>query len=182
MGNVVSTGLQLVGTASSPRLDQRLASAIKRTVELANSQDITPRERLHVKAMELFSQGWDPEAGCRSPNSWPFCPSIKNKQTFDSLSPFPNFLKCKNLFSEVTAERPFAVSQYPNGNRRRVHNNPKLPNNMSSVSMQSGDTDAEKRSFVYPGGEVLAFDGRLQDAFVSLTTLICHRYFTQLPV
>lgn len=62
MGNVVSTGLQLVGTASSPRLDQRLASAIKRTVELANSQDITPRERLHVKAMELFSQGNFPKA------------------------------------------------------------------------------------------------------------------------
>lgn len=57
MGNVISAGLELVGTATSPRLDQRLASAIKRTVELANSQDITPRERLHVKAMELFSQG-----------------------------------------------------------------------------------------------------------------------------
>lgn len=57
MGNVISTGLELVGTGSSPRLDQRLAGAVKRTVELAGSQDITPRERLHVKAMELFSQG-----------------------------------------------------------------------------------------------------------------------------
>lgn len=57
MGNVISTGLELVGTASSPRLNQRLADAVKRTVELAQSQDITPRERLHVTAMELFSQG-----------------------------------------------------------------------------------------------------------------------------
>lgn len=54
---------------------------------------------------------------------------------------------------------------------------------MSSVYIQSGDADVEKRSFVYPGGDALAFDGRLQDAFVSLTTLICHRInFTRLPV
>lgn len=57
MGHVISTGLELVGTASSTRLNERLASAVKRTVELANSQEITPRERLHVKAMELFSKG-----------------------------------------------------------------------------------------------------------------------------
>lgn len=95
MGNVVSTGLQLVGTASSPRLDQRLASAIKRTVELANSQDITPRERLHVKAMELFSQGWDPEAGCRSPNSWPFCPSIKKNKHLILFHRFQTFSNAK---------------------------------------------------------------------------------------
>lgn len=57
MGHVISTGLELVGTTSSTRLDERLASAVRRTVELANSQDISPRERLHVKAMELFSCG-----------------------------------------------------------------------------------------------------------------------------
>lgn len=57
MGHVVSTGLELVGTGSSTRLNERLASAVKRTVELANSQEITARERLHVKAMELFSRG-----------------------------------------------------------------------------------------------------------------------------
>lgn len=66
MGHVISTGLELVGTASSPRLNERLASAVRRTVELAKSQDITPRERLHVKAMELFSQGNFPKA-C---NAW----------------------------------------------------------------------------------------------------------------
>lgn len=58
MGHVISTGLELVSTATSTRLNERLASAVKRTVELANSQDIYPRERLHVKAMELFSHGY----------------------------------------------------------------------------------------------------------------------------
>ncbi|XP_061678894.1 tetratricopeptide repeat protein 38 isoform X3 [Syngnathoides biaculeatus] len=58
MGRVVSTGLELVGTANSPRLDQRLASAVKKTVELANNQNLTSRERLHVKAMEFFSHGY----------------------------------------------------------------------------------------------------------------------------
>ncbi|XP_047452208.1 tetratricopeptide repeat protein 38 [Mugil cephalus] len=62
MGHVISTGLELVATTSSTRLDERLASAVKQTVELANSQDLSPRERLHVKAMELFSHGNFPKA------------------------------------------------------------------------------------------------------------------------
>ncbi|XP_057691674.1 tetratricopeptide repeat protein 38 [Corythoichthys intestinalis] len=62
MGHVLSTGLELVGTATSLRLDQRLASAVKRTVEMAASQNLTTRERLHVKAMELFSHGNFPKA------------------------------------------------------------------------------------------------------------------------
>ncbi|XP_068595436.1 tetratricopeptide repeat protein 38-like [Brachionichthys hirsutus] len=57
MGHVISTGLDLLSMGSSPRLDERLASAVRRTVELANSQDISPRERLHVKAVEYFSHG-----------------------------------------------------------------------------------------------------------------------------
>ncbi|XP_077372697.1 tetratricopeptide repeat protein 38 isoform X1 [Festucalex cinctus] len=62
MGHVASTGLELVGTAISPRLDQRLAGAVKKTVELANSQNLTLRERLHVKALEFFSHGNFPKA------------------------------------------------------------------------------------------------------------------------
>ncbi|KAM4733930.1 tetratricopeptide repeat protein 38 isoform 2-T2 [Anableps anableps] len=62
MGHVISTGLELVATMSSPRLDERLASAVKRAVELANSQNISPREKLHVKAVELFSRGNFPKA------------------------------------------------------------------------------------------------------------------------
>ncbi|KAF7663176.1 hypothetical protein LDENG_00216370 [Lucifuga dentata] len=57
MGHVIGTGLELVGTGSSICLNERLASDVRRTVELANSQDITPREKLHVKAMESFSCG-----------------------------------------------------------------------------------------------------------------------------
>ncbi|XP_020515195.1 tetratricopeptide repeat protein 38 [Labrus bergylta] len=57
MGHVISTGLELAGTGSSIRLNKSLAGDVKRTVELAISQDISPRERLHVKAMELFSRG-----------------------------------------------------------------------------------------------------------------------------
>lgn len=57
MGHMISTGLELVGTGSPTRLNERLAGAVRRTVELANAQDITHREKLHVRAMELFSQG-----------------------------------------------------------------------------------------------------------------------------
>ncbi|CAN9498745.1 unnamed protein product [Ophioblennius macclurei] len=62
MGHVISTGLELLGTAKSPRLDARLAAAVSRTVELANGQDVSPRERLHAKAVELFSHGNFPKA------------------------------------------------------------------------------------------------------------------------
>ncbi|XP_076028080.1 tetratricopeptide repeat protein 38 [Genypterus blacodes] len=57
MGHMISTGLELMGAGSSIRLNERLASNVRRTVELASSQDITPREKLHVKAMELTSRG-----------------------------------------------------------------------------------------------------------------------------
>uniref|UniRef100_A0A8C6L8L9 Tetratricopeptide repeat protein 38 n=1 Tax=Nothobranchius furzeri TaxID=105023 RepID=A0A8C6L8L9_NOTFU len=57
MGHVIVTGLELISTTSSPRLNERLSSAVRRTVELAGSQDISPREKLHVKALELFSRG-----------------------------------------------------------------------------------------------------------------------------
>uniref|UniRef100_A0A9J8A698 Tetratricopeptide repeat protein 38 n=1 Tax=Cyprinus carpio carpio TaxID=630221 RepID=A0A9J8A698_CYPCA len=57
MGHVISTGLELVGTGSSVLRDERLASAVRRTLELANTQELTSRERNHVKAVELFSKG-----------------------------------------------------------------------------------------------------------------------------
>lgn len=57
MGHMISTGLELMGTSSSACLNERLAGAVRRTVELANAQDITYREKLHVRAIELFSRG-----------------------------------------------------------------------------------------------------------------------------
>nr|AAH95806.1 Zgc:112407 [Danio rerio] len=57
MGHVISTGLELVGTGSSVLRDERLASAVRRTVELADTQQLTSREKNHVKAVQLFSKG-----------------------------------------------------------------------------------------------------------------------------
>uniref|UniRef100_A0A8C3A2V7 Tetratricopeptide repeat domain 38 n=1 Tax=Cyclopterus lumpus TaxID=8103 RepID=A0A8C3A2V7_CYCLU len=59
MGHVITTGLELMSTASSPRLNESLASAVRRTVELATSQVLSPRERLHVKAIERFTKACD---------------------------------------------------------------------------------------------------------------------------
>ncbi|KAK3569802.1 hypothetical protein QTP86_004608 [Hemibagrus guttatus] len=57
MGHVISTGLQLVGTGSSVLQDQKLSSAVRKTVDLAGDQELTAREKLHVKAIELFAKG-----------------------------------------------------------------------------------------------------------------------------
>ncbi|XP_047678345.1 tetratricopeptide repeat protein 38 isoform X2 [Tachysurus fulvidraco] len=57
MGHVISTGLQLVGTGSSVLRDQMLASAVSKTVDLAGCQELTDREKQHVKAIELFAKG-----------------------------------------------------------------------------------------------------------------------------
>ncbi|XP_062860852.1 tetratricopeptide repeat protein 38 isoform X1 [Trichomycterus rosablanca] len=57
MGHVISTGLQLVGTGSSVLRDEKLASAVSRTLELANCQELAHREKQHVKAIKLFSKG-----------------------------------------------------------------------------------------------------------------------------
>ncbi|MCI4379092.1 hypothetical protein PGIGA_G00223910 [Pangasianodon gigas] len=57
MGHVISTGLQLVGTGSSVLRDQMLASAVRKTLDLASCQELTAREKQHVKAIELFSKG-----------------------------------------------------------------------------------------------------------------------------
>nr|XP_057920513.1 tetratricopeptide repeat protein 38-like isoform X2 [Doryrhamphus excisus]XP_057920514.1 tetratricopeptide repeat protein 38-like isoform X2 [Doryrhamphus excisus] len=62
MGHVVSAGVELVGTSTSPRLDERLARIVRTALELAKNQNITQREMLHVKALELFAQGNIPKA------------------------------------------------------------------------------------------------------------------------
>ncbi|KAJ8374236.1 hypothetical protein SKAU_G00048160 [Synaphobranchus kaupii] len=62
MGHVIGTGLELVGTGSSVRLNGQLAGDVSRLVELAAGQELAPRERLHVRAVELFAKGCIPEA------------------------------------------------------------------------------------------------------------------------
>ncbi|XP_066580212.1 tetratricopeptide repeat protein 38 isoform X2 [Amia ocellicauda] len=62
MGHVIASGLELIGTGRSVLLDDQLASAVRKTVELSKTQSITERERLHVSAMEMFSKGCFPKA------------------------------------------------------------------------------------------------------------------------
>nr|XP_006633848.1 PREDICTED: tetratricopeptide repeat protein 38 isoform X1 [Lepisosteus oculatus] len=62
MGHVIGTGLELIGTGRSVLLDEKLASAVRKMVELSKSQPLTERERLHVSAVEMFSKGSFPKA------------------------------------------------------------------------------------------------------------------------
>ncbi|CAK6444029.1 unnamed protein product [Pipistrellus nathusii] len=62
MGHAISNGLVLIGTGSSVRLDRELALAVRRMVELAGTQPLTPRELLHVSAVEAFAKGNFPQA------------------------------------------------------------------------------------------------------------------------
>ena len=57
VGYAISTGLVLIGTGSSVRLDKELDLAVKNMVEISNSQPLTQRERLHVSAVEAFARG-----------------------------------------------------------------------------------------------------------------------------
>ncbi|XP_055963073.1 tetratricopeptide repeat protein 38 [Sorex fumeus] len=62
MGHAIATGLVLIGTGSSVRLDRELAQAVQAMVDTARGQALTPREQLHVSAVESFAKGNFPEA------------------------------------------------------------------------------------------------------------------------
>lgn len=62
MGHAISNGLVLIGTGSSVRLDKELDLAVKTMVEISNTQPLTPREQLHVSAVEAFAKGNFPKA------------------------------------------------------------------------------------------------------------------------
>ncbi|XP_075408764.1 tetratricopeptide repeat protein 38 [Tenrec ecaudatus] len=57
MGQVISNGLLLIGTGTSVQLDPELARNLKMMVENSQAQPLTPRERLHVSAVETFAKG-----------------------------------------------------------------------------------------------------------------------------
>ncbi|XP_023650041.1 tetratricopeptide repeat protein 38-like isoform X2 [Paramormyrops kingsleyae] len=57
MGHVVSAGLELIGGSSSVLRNEQLAKTVRRTLELAQQQELTPRERLHIRALEQLSRG-----------------------------------------------------------------------------------------------------------------------------
>ncbi|XP_008153637.2 tetratricopeptide repeat protein 38 isoform X1 [Eptesicus fuscus] len=62
MGHAIANGLVLIGTGSSVRLDRELALAVKDMAEMSKAQPLTPRERLHVSAVEAFAKGNFPHA------------------------------------------------------------------------------------------------------------------------
>lgn len=57
MGLAISNGLKLVGTGTSVKLDKDLDLAVQTMVELSQTQTLTPREQLHVSAVEMFAKG-----------------------------------------------------------------------------------------------------------------------------
>lgn len=57
MGHAISNGLVLIGTGSSVKLDKDLDLAVKTMMEVSQTQTLTPREQLHVSAVEMFAKG-----------------------------------------------------------------------------------------------------------------------------
>ncbi|PNI48461.1 TTC38 isoform 4, partial [Pan troglodytes] len=62
MGHAIATGLVLIGTGSSVKLDKELDLAVKTMVEISRTQPLTRREQLHVSAVETFANGNFPKA------------------------------------------------------------------------------------------------------------------------
>ncbi|XP_069855930.1 tetratricopeptide repeat protein 38 [Dipodomys merriami] len=62
MGHVISNGLVLLGTGTSVNLNKELDLAVKKMVEIAKTQPLTPREQLHVAAVETLAKGNMPKA------------------------------------------------------------------------------------------------------------------------
>lgn len=62
LGHALANGLVLIGTGTSVRLDAELARAVRTMAQLAQTQPLTPRERVHVAAVETFAQGNFPKA------------------------------------------------------------------------------------------------------------------------
>nr|XP_042120474.1 tetratricopeptide repeat protein 38 [Peromyscus maniculatus bairdii] len=62
MGHAISNGLVLIGTGSSVKLDKDLDRAVKMMVEISKTQTLTPREQLHVSAVQTFAKGNFPKA------------------------------------------------------------------------------------------------------------------------
>lgn len=62
MGDVLANGLQLLGTGRSPLIDIRLKDSIDAMNVKAKRQNLTNRESLHVRAVQLLAEGSNREA------------------------------------------------------------------------------------------------------------------------
>lgn len=58
MGDVLANGLQLLGTGRSPLIDIRLKDSIDAMNVKAKRQNLTNRESLHVRAVQLLAEGY----------------------------------------------------------------------------------------------------------------------------
>ncbi|PFX14870.1 Tetratricopeptide repeat protein 38 [Stylophora pistillata] len=65
MGHVISCGLDLISSGKGIHTDQELKSSMLSLKGLAARSNITNRERLHVKAVKEWAQGW-----LTTPTSW----------------------------------------------------------------------------------------------------------------
>lgn len=57
MGKVLVYGLELLGTGKSTRLDESLKTSMNELLNLTESTQVTWREKLHVKAINQWSEG-----------------------------------------------------------------------------------------------------------------------------
>ena len=57
MGQVMSNGLDLMGTGHSPRLDPEFRKSIDDLLAMAGTAKISDRERRHVNAVKLCADG-----------------------------------------------------------------------------------------------------------------------------
>ncbi|XP_075712084.1 tetratricopeptide repeat protein 38 [Rhinoderma darwinii] len=57
MGHVICNGLELIGTGRSPFIDKEFEKELKVMSDLAKTQPLTERERIHVAALETFAKG-----------------------------------------------------------------------------------------------------------------------------
>jgi len=59
MGHVVRNMVKMIGLSKTPRVDVSLRQCIERLMDLSEkSQNLTDRERLHVKAVQQFADGY----------------------------------------------------------------------------------------------------------------------------
>lgn len=58
MGQVMSVGLDLMGTGRSPQLDPEFQKSIDELVAMAGTAKINDREKRHVNAVKLCADGY----------------------------------------------------------------------------------------------------------------------------
>lgn len=58
LGHVLSNGLDLMGTGRTATLDPEFQNSLDNLTQLAHKSQISEREKLHVKAIDLWGKGF----------------------------------------------------------------------------------------------------------------------------